>query len=49
MQRISNLEFKIVFCTPERISKVDMIIDEKNALGVLKCAFAHLKLPSAGK
>ena len=27
----------------------ELLRDEKNALGVLKCAFAHLKFPSAGK
>ena len=27
----------------------ELLLDEKNALRFLKCAFAHLKFPSAGK
>lgn len=30
LQRISNLEFKIVFCTPERVAKIDKIVDESH-------------------
>ena len=36
-------------CWERTLTHSELLLDEKNALRFLKCAFAHLKFPSAGK